>query len=451
MTTPPAPRTTVSSPSRQIAARVLERVAEGGAWASPVLDAELRRAKLDERNAGLATEIVYGTLRALPSLDVMLDALLPRGIASLDGMTRAALRTASYQLLHLGRVPPHATVSDTVTIVRAWRGEKLAGLANAVLRKVAAHRPAAPAPPTSQAVPVWLRDELVLSVGEARASAFLASRPLPPSLALRVEDPGKRSEVVDHLRRTTTIEAARSGALAPGAILLRGAGDPRKLDVVVRGEATVQEEGAQVIACLLGARAGDRVADVCAGHGGKTLALMRAVGASGHVTAIDLYEEKLSQIADEVRRVHGDAKRLTTLAVDLTAGTGGLEARFDRVLVDAPCTGLGTIHRRPEILLRVGPTDPDRLAELQWRILQRAVKLARKGATLVYAVCSLARAEGEGIVRRAVDAGVVALDDAPPALSTIERDPDGLIRLGPWSAPQGEGCDGYVVAVLRRT
>jgi 16S rRNA (cytosine967-C5)-methyltransferase len=121
------------------------------------------------------------------------------------------------------------------------------------------------------------------------------------------------------------------------------------------------------------------------------------------------------------------------------------------VLVDAPCTGLGTIHRRPEILLRVRAEDPARMAELQRAILRNAAKLVRRGGRIVYAVCSPMREEGAGVVQRAVEEGVVAHDEAPLALGGVARDRDGLVRLGPWSAPSGDGPDAYVVALLRKT
>jgi 16S rRNA (cytosine967-C5)-methyltransferase len=432
--------------ARELATFVLYRVAEDGAYASRVLDAELSRARLDPRDAALATEIVYGTLRALPAMDAAYSGHLRRAPETLDPMVRATLRTACYQLLHLGRVPPHAIVDAAVGHVVHERGRTLGGVVNAVLRKVAATRPAEPKPPTALVAPEWFSAALTASLGEARAQEFLAARALPPPIVLRTEDDaeGARDALIARFVEARPGADVQPGAVSPRAVLVRGGGDPRMLPGYAEGAFTAQEEGAQAVALAAGAQPGERIADACAGHGGKTTFFARAVGATGHVTALDLYEEKLERIGAELTRLRLPASRLDTVAVDLSVGAAGLDGRFDRVLVDAPCTGLGTVHRRPEILLRVGPDDPARLAELQAQILRHAAALVRPGGTLVYAVCSPTREEGADVVAR-ISAELPELrahPDAPP-LSSVTPDADGLLRLGPWSDPSGRGPDVY--------
>jgi 16S rRNA (cytosine967-C5)-methyltransferase len=149
--------------------------------------------------------------------------------------------------------------------------------------------------------------------------------------------------------------------------------------------------------------------------------------------AVDLYEEKLERAERERARLGLDPAKLETRAVDLTVGTGGLDASFDRVLVDAPCTGLGTLHRRPELLLRLGPGDPARLAELQLAILANAAKLVRPGGLLVYAVCSPTAEEGAGVVARfSASHPEFEVVTARPR-DAIAADSDGIVRIGPWS------------------
>jgi 16S rRNA (cytosine967-C5)-methyltransferase len=225
---------------------VLHRSTDEGAFASRALDAELSRARLSARDAALATEIVYGALRVLPALDA-----------------RA-----------LDRVPPHAVVDETVRFVRERRGPRLAGLVNAVLRKLALE----PQPlPQGLCVPDWVREEHVASLGAARARALLDERVLPPPTGLRVRLGTDREQIAERLR-----------AAHPEARIL---------------ELTVQEEGSQLVACYLGARPGEQVADLCAGHGGKTTLLAEQVGALGKVTAVDLDERKLERIAAELSRL----------------------------------------------------------------------------------------------------------------------------------------------------
>jgi 16S rRNA (cytosine967-C5)-methyltransferase len=448
-----SPRPPRVSDARALAAHVLLRVSEDGAYASRALDAELARARLDPRDAALATEIVYGALRVLPRLDAAYGAHLRRGADTLEPLVRAALRVASYQLLHLERVPPHAVVDAAVGFVVHERGRALAGLVNAVLRKVAAQRPAEPRPPAAIVAPAWLSVAFVEALGAARADAFLAARTLPPPIVLRVEDdaPDARESLAAALRTARPGLDVRAGAVSSRALLVRGAGDPRRLPGYAEGRFSVQEEGAQAVAIAADARAGERIADACAGHGGKTTFFLREVGPTGSVTALDLYEEKLERIGAECARLRLSSCSLSTVAVDLAVGTAGLEGRFDRVVVDAPCTGLGTVHRRPEILLRVGPHDPARLAALQTRILSNAAALVRPGGTLVYAVCSPTREEGAGVVA-ATSAAHAQLQPSPESLVLpgVPTDADGILRIGPWNDAGGHGPDAYQVFSWRR-
>jgi len=439
------------SDGREAATRVLLRVTDEGAYAAAVLDAEIRRAGLDRRDAALATEIVYGTLRALGAVDAALGAFLTRPGEKLDAHTRAALRAATYQILCLARVPPHAAVDAAVGIVRRKRGPKLAGLANAVLRKVAATRPAEPAPPVRLAAPAWLERSLREALGEARASAFLEARELPPPVGLRVER-GTREELVEAIHAARPDARVSLGEISPLAVLVRGAGDPRALPGYADGVFAIQEQGAQAVALLAGARPGERVADACAGRGGKTTLFARLTSGPGprvtfesctltsgpgpRVSALDVHESKLERIGEELARLGIPRESVETRAVDLTVGTGGIDGTMDRVIVDAPCTGLGTVHRRPEILLRVGPDDPARMAELQVAILRNASRMLRPGGVLVYAVCSPTRAEGTGVaeaVAREIPALVPVPPDEPWLLDTVAPDADGIVRIGPWT------------------
>ncbi len=412
--------------ARHVATRVLYRVAEDGAWASRALDAELSRAGLSVQDAGLATEIVYGSLRALPALDAAVDKYLKRPKKT-EPWLRAALRVGAYQLLFLSRVPPHAAVSETVSVVRHDRGPRLGGVANAVLRKVAAERPAEPAPPTRLLAPRWIERAIVEGLGPERAEAFLASGGAPPT-GLRATR-GGRDALVERLREARPGARFEPSAIAPSGILAYGAGDPRELPGFEEGAFAVQEIGSQAVAERVGVEPGMRVADLCCGHGTKTLALAEAVGDEGRVEAVDLYEEKLEQLSAERARLGVAPERVGARAVDLTVGLGGLEERsFDRVLLDAPCTGLGTLRRRPELALRLTPQDPARLAELQGILTRAAARLVRPGGRLVVATCSGTRPEGEGLRE--------ALEGEGRAVS--------YEAIGPW---QGEPIDVYQVLI----
>lgn len=437
------------SDAREIATRVLLRVVSDDAFAAPVLDAELGRADLDPRDAALATQIVYGSLRCLPALDAAYLPFVRKGASSLDAFVEAALRVATFQLLHLSRVPPHAAVDAAVGSVQRARGKAPSGFVNAVLRKVAKARPQDPAPPTALVTKRWVDKSLRAAVGEERARAFLEARPLPPPIDLRVSASADMPELA---RR---IEAARPGAsivtgtLLPRCLRLKGAGDPRTLPGYVEGLFAVQEQGSQLVAAALDVQPGDRVADICSGRGGKTLALAEALGSEGEVTAIDVHEARLEQIDAERARLGLRRGCVSIECIDLTVGAGGLES-FDRVLVDAPCTGLGTVHRRPELLLRLGKSDPVRMGKIQLAILERAASLVRPGGRLVYSVCSPTLEEGPRVIEAALEHMGDFRVTTAEALPGVEVDSDGIARLGPWLGGAGAATDAYQVVCFKR-
>jgi len=437
--------------ARDVATHVLYRVDHEQAWASASLDAELKRAHLDARDAALAAQIVYGSLRVLPVLDAAVDPFLKRGPKGLDTFLRAVLRVAAFQLLHLSRVPAHAIVNAAVTLTRRERGQGPSGFVNAVLRKVAATRPERPSPPERLILDADLNAALARSLDPERLARFLSSRPRAPTLDLRV--PGGEAAIASLSARILEAHPEaelQAGSLLPTALRVRGVGDPRKLPGYDEGLFAVQEEGSQWVAAAVGARPGERVLDACAGRGGKTLALAQSVGPEGRVVALDLYEPRLDQMEQERVRLGIDAGIVERRAVDLTVGLGGVTGEFDRILVDAPCSGLGTIHRRPDILLRHRERGLRKLARTQGSILEQVSGSLAPGGRLVYAVCSPMREEGDGVVQgfigRHPELVRTTLTLAPPP-----SDADLAHRLGPWwVADDADGTDAYQVFCFER-
>ena len=428
---PEAPAQAARQPNaRTIAAKVVERVLVDQAFVAAALDAELRRhPQLDARERALATELAYGTMRTEPALRARLFVHAPRGVS--DERVLAQLLIAAYQILLLERVPAFAAVDAAVTGVKRERGPKVAGFANAVLRKLArTGEKLTQAEALRESVPAWLWSELVSSVGEEQAQALIAGDAFT---GLRVRLGADEPEWLSELAR---------GQVSPLSRLVRGEGDVRQKPGFAEGSFTVQEEGAQVIGLALGVRASDRVLDACAGRGQKATLLAERVG-TGRLVACDLYPEKLAVLADEAARLKLPA--IETRAVDWSVGQGGLPSDFDRVLVDAPCSGTGTLRRRPEILRRLVPEDPVRLGALGESILRSAASRARSGGTVLFAVCSVLRQECEDVAERVVDVLEPAPFDAPELSPELVAGKTTLRLL-----PGLHGTDGYFMACFRR-
>ena len=420
--------------ARQIASAVLERVERDRAFAAAALDAEIaRNPQLSALDRALCTELVYGVLRTRGALFQRLSRYATRGLERVEPRALTELLLAAYQLLVLERIPPYAAVDAAVDAVRRSRGPRLAGFVNAVLRKLAASgERLTVAQAVRENAPRWLTQRMESAVGEDETAILLGAGD-PAPLVIRAVQGGVAPK---------WIETAAAGRVSPRARLLRERGDPRRLEGHAEGAFVIQEEGAQAVALALGARPGERVLDACAGRGQKSSLLAEQLANTGELWATDVYPAKLRLLTEDFERLKLPAAN--TAAVDWTIGPGAVPEGFDRVLVDAPCTGVGTLRRRPEILLRLGPEDPARLSALARRILRAAAERARPGGRVVYAVCSVLLEECESVVESVRDQLVPAPFDAP---ELTWLDPAATqFRLLPGS----HGTDGYFVASFLR-
>jgi 16S rRNA (cytosine967-C5)-methyltransferase len=435
--------------AREVAARVLLRIEKERAFASAALEAELSRAvQLDARDRALATELVYGSLRVMPWLDEQLGRFTPQGTKKLDRRVRAILIAAAYQLAFT-RVPAFAAVNEAVDSVRLARGDRLAAFANAVLRKFATYasklRQADRERAVEASAPAWLRDALDRVLSPEGARAFLQCGLEAPAVGLRVEAASERNQWLARLRQAAPEGRFETGSLSPLAILARGAGKPQRLVGYEEGAWSVQEEGSQLAALALGARPGEVVLDACAGRGNKAAVLARQVGASGAVDVCDAIPSKLDRLRAELARCRLSVR--ASYAIDWRVGAGELAGEYDRVLVDAPCSGIGTLRRRPEIALRRVGSDLAAMTELQIAIASRAALHVRQGGALFYVVCSILREEAEDVIAQVVRR-CPGLSPAPfdnPLAQAIAAGASSFRLL-----PHVQGTDGYFVAKLAR-
>jgi 16S rRNA (cytosine967-C5)-methyltransferase len=437
--------------ARSIALDVLRRVEEGGAYASRALDAALSQAgALDQREIGLATELTYGTLRRALALDAALAPHSTRPIEKLDPAARVLLRLGAYQLLVLGTAP-HAAVGETVELAKTVDHGRAAGFVNAVLRALLRAGPAAPPPAladdpvahvaAAEALPRWLAAEWVAWLGPEEALAL--ARAMNGAAPLTLRSP----------RRDALLDRARAAGLevrpclrSPDGLVLAGASVATLARAAGDLPFQVQDEGAQLATLLAAGHLRGRTArvlDACAAPGGKAFHLAELLGPGSEVVAVELHPRKADLMRQEAAR-RGLA--VTVLCADASRPIPGLaEGSFDAVLVDAPCAGLGTLRRHPELKLRRDPADLPRMAALQREILRASARYAKPGAPVTYALCSLSRAEGPEVV-----AGLLAegwrRDPAPAAVPADALGPDGdLLTL-----PHRHGADGFYAARLVR-
>jgi 16S rRNA (cytosine967-C5)-methyltransferase len=390
-----------------LASSILLSVETEAAFASELLHARLD-ANLDTREAALATELVMGTLRWQRLLDFFIERYTGRKTSTLDREVLVALRLGIYQLRYLTRIPARAAVSESVELMKRARKKSAAPLVNAALRRASAEREqsaakflpaekgATEALAISHSHPTWLVERWLRNFGTQRTIALLAANNQTPEHACVFLDPARHEDAVRSLDEAgITFEPGR---LLRDAIVVRR-GNVAKTEAFRSGWIGIQDEASQMIPLLLCAGPGDAVLDLCAPPGGKTMALARLIGELGNVVASDFHEARLRAMRE--RLAIAGATNVSLVALD---GTGPLPfARtFDRILVDAPCSGTGTLARNPEIRWRLRADDLADLHRRQVALVRSALEhLSAKGA-LLYSTCSLEPEENDAVIREAL-------------------------------------------------
>lgn len=509
------------SKARAIAFEILCRVETEGAYATDLLHAELNfpsgtglGVPIKTEDAALATELTLGVLRWRRLLDVLLERHLKKSVSKLDLAVAIALRIGLYQLWFLDRVPARAAVNESVELVKRARKSSAASLVNAVLRRAAEERPGGKESPTEEGAnhvlsrpedaaareasveagresvaikatqrvlapnlckaerlgilyshPTWLVERWLDRVGQERTVELLVANNRAPRLTCAIHDSEKTDAIVASLRKMGL--GVEPGAFLKTAVTISG-GSVFQSEAFRRGEISIQDEASQMIPHLLGARPSERVLDLCAAPGGKTPSLVRGTGPSGLVLAADRHMHRLHAMRAQFERIGIDSRgsdggrssRCRVAIVQLDAAQPlPFGAKFDRILVDAPCSGTGTLARHPEIRWRLEPEQLAQLHRLQVEILCFALEALAPGGRLVYSTCSLEPEENERVVAEILRSSpITRLLSSRELRSTLAClvggvdfdsffDESGCFRTVPGRHP----TDGFFAAVLEKS
>ncbi len=447
--------------ARTVALEVLERVMDRGAYANLALQQALTARDLGAPDRGLVTEIVYGTLKQRLALDWHLQSFLSKPLHSLPAVLQHILQMGAYQLLFLDRIPSRAAVNEAVNMAKARGFSGLSGMVNGVLRNLERHKDELQLPDPGReparhlsikhSHPVWMVERWLKRWGFEGTEALCRANNTPGTVWLRTNTLRiTRQDLLERLQAAGV--SARSGDRTPESLEIREFSAVEELEPLQEGLCTVQDESSMLVAHVLGAKAGERVVDACAAPGGKTSHIAQLMQDRGEVLAFDIHPHKLPLIEGTCRRLgiesvqvrEGDASNLGNL----------VSGRVDRVLVDAPCSGLGVLRRKADARWKKEAKDILELQKLQLKILEEAAKLVKPGGTLVYSTCTVEPEENFEVVkafrREHQDFKPVDLNTVLPF--KLERDEDrhmaakGFIQF----LPHIHEMDGFFIARLDR-
>ncbi|MGH7810076.1 MAG: 16S rRNA (cytosine(967)-C(5))-methyltransferase RsmB [Candidatus Binatia bacterium] len=391
---------------RRLAGEILFKVDSRKAYADILLDRALNTHDLSERDRALLTELTYGTLRWRGKIDARLSGQLRRSLADTDPFVRNLLRLTVYQLFFLDRVPDYAAVNEAVKLAKSQCGAKTAGFVNGVLRNLLRRKASAAKPIASgdsiaelaieHSHPEWLVKRWIEEFGLTEACALMrANNEQAPLVARANRLKCSRAQLLAHLLDHGI--SASATLWSPQGISLESRGRVENLPGFGEGFFQVQGEASQLVGYLLGPSAGERILDACAAPGGKTTHLAELMDDRGELIALDKSARGVEQIRENAKRLNLTSPRI--VSADVTKPLdGALQGPYDRILVDAPCSGLGTLRAHPEIKWQRQEKDIQRLSDLQSKILNRVAGFVKSNGVLVYSTCTLTRDENDRVV-----------------------------------------------------
>ncbi len=440
---------------RKTSVMILNRVERGG-YAEPLIDKSLSQGGWDNiHDRRLLTQLVYGVLRMRGRLDWIVEKLYRGRFDKMETGLKNILRTGLFQILFMDRIPDHAAVDESVRLTGKLLPERI-GLTNAILRNAIRTLGDIPYPELGKAPalhisvmhshPLWLVEKWIGLFGVDETLAFCRANNENPDLCIRVNRiKASRESVLQALAEKCE---ARKTDFSPDGIIISRISQPiREMDLHKEGWFQIQDEASQLVSWTVGPQPGEDILDVCSGVGGKTTHLAGIMGGSGNILAVDISPDKLRTL--EILAGRLGVAVIRTKASDATVDLGEkFHGRFDRILIDAPCSGLGTLRRNPEIKWRIREKDLENFPSLQHRILEQSRHYLKEGGILVYSTCTVMPEENENLIRDFLSRYPEFRPLEPPG-SIPKKLVDGSGCFRTW--PQRHGMDGFFAARLQKS
>ncbi len=445
--------------ARSLALDILTEVEVEHAYSNLLLNQKLTQSRLSAADKGLVTELVYGTIQRLNTLDYILNRFVKKGLKSVQPWVRNVLRLSLYQIVYLERIPAHAAVNEAVQIAKRRGHAGISGMVNGVLRSILRSQDellpsewdgnAAQRIAIEYSHPEWLVEQWLHQYGEDTTAAICEANNQPPKVSVRVNRlRHSREGFLQQLQEAGI--ACEASALSPDGIVVKGAGNMAHSAWYEAGDCSIQDESSMLVGRAVAPEPGMKVLDACAAPGGKTTHIAELMRDDGEVWANDIHAHKEQLVRGQAERLGlGSIKPMIADAAKLSAQFPA--ETFDRILLDAPCSGLGVIRRKPDLKWSKDDSEIESLASLQLALLQELAALVKPGGRLVYSTCTIDRRENE-----LVAAAFLREHD------NYEPDNDLYARLGPAFAhersteasvqilPHHFGSDGFYIASFTR-
>lgn len=445
--------------ARDLALEVLIKVDKEKSYSNLQLNQSLQKIDLSRADISLATEIIYGTIQRLNTIDWILQPFLKTKINKLDNWVKNLLRISIYQIWYLDRVPDHATVNEAVNIAKIRGHKGITGMVNGVLRNIIRNKDSISFPENlnqtarialEHSHPEWVVQHFVKDFGIDQAEEICRVNNLPPFHSIRVNTLKiSREEMIDHLKKELGEEVEiNPSKLSKQGIRIKGGGNLAHTDWYKNGYISVQDESSMLVADVLNAMPDMTVLDAAAAPGGKTTHIAEKMNDKGRIIAVDLHKHKIKLIEEQQKRL--DLHIIDTFNSDARNIKDHYGQIFDRILLDVPCSGLGVIRRKPDLKWSKTEADIHKLQHIQGEILEAVSTLLKPGGVLVYSTCTLVQEENEQLIKSFINRHQeFKLDTSLPSLLSQELKEkvdasDGMIQI----LPQHFHTDGFFISRL---